>query len=177
MNTPVLSSTFLLTALMFVGLFFFIRASVKDRTQILTFALEQSPLVSIEQLDAYLVKRTYQVTSIDSEHSRTTYEGLVRPSLFLAIFLTLLAAIGALCLALVLLMLVPQASAIAFSPLLLAPLAGVFYWRKAKRPEKVILKVDQLPLGDSTLQTVVKVSAHRDELIELQRSLNLKPIE
>ncbi|MEQ8754914.1 MAG: cofactor assembly of complex C subunit B, partial [Coleofasciculus sp. G1-WW12-02] len=33
MSTPILSSTFLLTLLLAVGLFFFIRASVKDRTQ------------------------------------------------------------------------------------------------------------------------------------------------
>jgi Cofactor assembly of complex C subunit B len=178
MNTPILSSTFLLTSLMFVGLFFFIRASVKDRTQIMTFALEPQSAPAIDRLNAYFLQRAYQVITVDLEQNRTTYEGIVRPSLFLAIFLTLLAGVGALCLSLVVLMLIPKASAIAFLPIVLAPLAGFFYWRKAKRPEQVVLKVDQ-QATDSSLNSslIIQVSAHRDELIELQRALNLKPVE
>jgi Cofactor assembly of complex C subunit B len=163
---------------MFVGLFFFIRASVKDRTQIMSFALEPQSTLVLDQLNAYFLQRTYQITSKNPDQNRMTYEGVVRPSLFLAFFLTLLAAIGALCLSLVLFMLLPSASRAVFLPVVLAPLAGWFYWRKAKRPEQVILKVEQLAIaGASDSQTVVKVSAHRDELIELQRVLNLTPIE
>jgi Cofactor assembly of complex C subunit B len=54
----------------------------------------------------------------------------------------------------------------------------LFYWRKAKRPEKVVLKVEQIQAeGAPSPQMVVKVSAHRDELLELQRILAVDAIE
>ncbi|XTZ11367.1 MAG: cofactor assembly of complex C subunit B, partial [cyanobacterium endosymbiont of Rhopalodia yunnanensis] len=47
MNLPVLSSTFFLTLLLMMGLFFFIRASAKDRT-------ERIKLTSRESIDQLL---------------------------------------------------------------------------------------------------------------------------
>ena len=41
MDAAVLQSTFLLTLLLSVGLFFFIRASTKDRTEVMRLGSEQ----------------------------------------------------------------------------------------------------------------------------------------
>ena len=173
MSTPTLYSTFLLTLLLAVGLFFFIRASVKERIQV-TKLLSQQPQESLVQhLQEYFTQRAYRLATIDAEQNEVTYEGLVRPSWFLALFLTGLAAIGLLCLALVLAMAVPQIARAGLGLVLLAPIAGLFYWRKAQRPEQVKLQVE--PMTDSTagMQSFVVVTAHRDELIALQKALPL----
>ena len=135
MVSSVLLSTFFLTLLLSIGLLFFIRASVKDRTQIVKLVSEQSEDSVWLQLQEYFAQRSYRVGAVDAEQSQVALEGFVRPSLFLAIFLVMLAAIGILCLALVLAILFPNFSVAWFSLLLLAPLAGVFYWRKAGRSE------------------------------------------
>ncbi|MBD0267706.1 MAG: cofactor assembly of complex C subunit B, partial [Cyanobacteria bacterium Co-bin8] len=43
MTNTVLSSTFLLTQLLMVGLFFFIRAATKDRTETLQVTVAKTP--------------------------------------------------------------------------------------------------------------------------------------
>jgi hypothetical protein len=58
-----------------------------------------------------------------------------------------------------------------FLLLLLSPLAGFFYWRKAGRWEKVLLKIE------SESQKLLTVTAHRDELIQLQAKLPLKVVD
>ena len=101
MGVPVLSSTVFLTVLMLIGLVFFIRASVKDRTQTLSFTSEQPEATLASQLQRYFTQRAYQVTTVDSEENKITFEGVVRPSVFLAIFLVMLAVVGTLCLSLI----------------------------------------------------------------------------
>lgn len=178
MSVTSLASTLVLTLLLAVGLFFFIRASVKDRTQEVTLVSEQEQASLLEQLQQYFAHRSYRVSTIDSERNQVTYEGFVKPSVFLAIFLTLLAAIGILCLALVWSLLFPGLSSIFLGLVLLSPMAGVFYWKKAARPEQVMLKLsNQTNKLTQELQSQITVVAHRDELIELQRSLKLKPCE
>jgi UPF0716 family protein affecting phage T7 exclusion len=103
-----------------------------------------------------------------------TFQGVVRPSWFLAGFLTLLAAAGILCLALVLSMVLPGLTPGLLGAVLLAPLAGFFYWQKAKRPEQVSLQIESLHTEASRPQSRITVKAHRDELSELQRALDLK---
>jgi len=98
----------------------------------------------------------------------------VRPSVFLAIFLTALAASGVLCLALVLSVLLPNWGKYLPALSLLSPLAGWFYWTRSSRPEQVLLQVET---RDATPQSIVTVTGHRDELAELQRSLSLKSLE
>ena len=88
MNTPVLSSTFFLTLLLMVGLFFFIRASVKVRTEQVLLISEVPKTSLLEQLKDYFKQRAYNVTSSDAAQDTMTFEGLVRPSWFLAIFLS-----------------------------------------------------------------------------------------
>jgi FtsH-binding integral membrane protein len=104
------------------------------------------------------------------------FEGIVRPSVFLAVFLTLLATTGLLCLALVLAIAFPELSSVPYGLVLLAPLAGIFYWQRAKRPEQVLLRLESDPdeSPQSSFQSFITVTAHRDELIELERALPLK---
>lgn len=173
MSNSVLTSTFLLTVLLTVGLFFFIRASVKDRTQVVQLLSESSEESLLEQLRQYFLQRAYRVAQVDAEANSVTFEGQVRPSLFLAVFLALLAALGGLCLVLVLSMVWPTFSAFWFSLLIFAPVTGVFYWRKAGRSEQVVLKVESEKAAVAG-QTLVTVTAHRDELAELQKALKLK---
>jgi uncharacterized membrane protein len=178
MSVASVASTLVLTLLLAVGLFFFIRASVKDRTQEVTLVFEQEEASMLSQLQQYFAHRSYRVAAVDSAQNQVTYEGFVKPSIFLAIFLTLLAAIGLLCLALVLSLIFPRLSSIFLGLVLLSPVAGIFYWKKAGRSEQVLLKLPNQPnkLAHESKKQITVV-AHRDELIELQRSLNLKPSE
>jgi hypothetical protein len=176
MQTSVLASTALLTVLLAVGLFFFIRASAKDRTQVTKLLSEQQGEPFLERLQQYFAARAYRLAAVDAANNRVVYEGTVRPSLFLAIFLSSLAAVGILCLALVLSLLFPSAAQLFPLLILLAPLAGLFYWRKAGRPEQVALQVEFLN-GEPSPQSLVTVTAHRDEVSELRQSLGLKLAE
>lgn len=174
MTQTILSSTLLLTLLLAVGLFFFIRASVKDRTQQVRLIAEQPEESLLGQLQQYFAKRAYQVTAVDATQNQVTFQGFVRPSLFLAVFLTLLAGCGILCLVLVLSQLFPQIGRLFLALILLAPVSGLFYWQKAGRPEQVSLRVETLASEGVARQSIITVTAHRDELAELQQALQLK---
>jgi hypothetical protein len=175
-NIPILSSTFLLTLLLMVGLFFFIRASVKDRTQQSQLIAEESEQSLLPQLQEYFDQRAYQVAAVDAAQNQVTFQGFVKPSWFLAIFLSLLAGCGWICLALVLSFLYPSAGNLfLLLTLLIAPAAGVFYWKKAGRLEQVSLKVEALPEEGEAERSLITVTAHRDELIQLKRALPVKP--
>ncbi|NJN38537.1 MAG: cofactor assembly of complex C subunit B [Acaryochloridaceae cyanobacterium CSU_3_4] len=174
MPSFVLPSTFLLTLLLMVGLFFFIRASVKDRTEESQWIFSQSQETILNQLETYLTKRAYRLTAVDKEHDQVTFEGLVRPSLGLACFLSGLLLTGTLCLSLVLSILLPRVGLGFIGLTLISPLAGWFYWQKAQRPEKVSLKVQALSNAASTTppaQTLLTVIAHRDEIIAMRSTL------
>jgi len=173
----ILSSTLLLTLLLAVGLFFFIRASVKDRIQQVKLLAEQPEESLLTQLQQYFDERAYRIAAVDAAANQVTFQGFVRPSWFLAIFLSLLAACGLLCLSLVLSMLYPTFGSIFLVLVLLAPVAGVFYWQKAGRSEQVYLKVEAIAGKDSMAQSLITVTAHRDELAALQEALQLKPCE
>lgn len=177
MNTTILSSTFLLTLLLAVGLIFFIRASVKDRTQQVKLIAEQPEESLLSQLQQYFDERAYRVTALDAATNQVTFQGFVRPSWFLAIFLTLLAACGFLCLSLVLSLLYPTLGRIFLALVLLAPAAGVFYWQKAGRTEQVSIKMEAVPNGEIGKRSLIAVTAHRDELAAMQEALQLKPCD
>lgn len=174
MSASVLPSTFVLALLMLIGLLFFIRASVKDRIEVVRLASEQPELSLLNQLQAYFTQRAYQIVATDAARLQVTFEGFVRPSVALAIFLTLLAAIGLLCLALMLSYLFSEFSTALLALPLLSPLAGVFYWRKSARPERVLLQVESNDASSAETSSVITVTAHRDELAELQRHIPLK---
>ncbi len=173
MDTAILPSTLLLTLLLSVGLFFFIRASTKDRTEVAQLVSEEDENTLMSQLQEYFHTRSYRVAGVDRERNQVTFEGFVKPSVFLAVFLTFLSAVGILCLSLVLSLLLPSFGNTFLLMLLLSPLTGVFYWQKAGRLEKVSLKMES---SDNKQHSPSKITvvAHRDELIELQRTLQLK---
>ncbi|MCT7949141.1 cofactor assembly of complex C subunit B [Ancylothrix sp. C2] len=192
MTPAILSSTFLLTLLLGVGLFFFIRASVKDRTEEVKLISDQAVDSVLTQLQEYFSRRAYRMAAIDGLANQVTFEGYVRPSWFLAVFLSLLAAVGILCLALVLAILLPQVGFACLALLLLAPAAGWFYWRRAGRKEQVSLKVEiltppspaanggftQMPVTsqniDEPAPTCITIKAHRDEIAELTKTFPFK---
>ncbi|BAY32536.1 hypothetical protein NIES37_10010 [Tolypothrix tenuis PCC 7101] len=176
MDTAILPSTFLLTLLLSVGLFFFIRASTKERTQTAQLISEQDEASLMPQLQEYFRSRSYRVAALDREQNQVTFEGFVQPSWFLAVFLTLLAAIGLLCLSLVLAILFPSFGTLFLGLILLSPLSGIFYWQKAGRLEKVSLKLETIPNQQHSSSTIT-VTGHRDELTELQKALQLKPFK
>jgi UPF0716 family protein affecting phage T7 exclusion len=86
-----------------------------------------------------------------------------------------LAALGILSLSLVLSLLYPTFTSFFLGLVLLAPAAGVFYWKKAGRSEQVSLTVEAVPTQETGAQSLITVTAHRDELRELQQALQLKP--
>ena len=164
MNSPVLSSTLFLTLLLTIGLFFFIRASIKERIEEIQLITEENKESLASQLQTYFDNRAYKVTESDSD--RLIFEGFVRPSWFLAIFLSILAAIGLLCLALVVTYLVPAIGYFSSALAIFSPLAGYFYWKGAGRVEKVSIKIETEEMNKNR----VLVQGHRDELIQLKRA-------
>lgn len=177
MDSAVLSSTAFLTVLLGIGLMFFIRASTKDRIEVVQLVTNESEDSILERLRNYFLGRAYRVISIDTEENQVTFEGVVRPSYFLAIFLTLLAGVGILCLALVLALSFPAGARVFPFLVLLAPGAGLFYWKRSARPEQVALQIDTRQTDSFQSQRVLTVTAHRDELAELQRSLQLSVLD
>ncbi|MBE9050103.1 cofactor assembly of complex C subunit B [Nostocales cyanobacterium LEGE 11386] len=177
MDTAILPSTLLLTLLLSVGLFFFIRASTKDRTTTEQLVSEQDEAVLMPKVKEYFRSRSYQVAEVDREKNQVIFAGFVQPSLFLAVFLTLLASVGMVCLSLVLSLLFPNFGTLFLGLVLLSPLSGLFYWKKAGRLEKVSFQIEELKQDQLNFPSKVTVTAHRDELMELKRTLQLKPAE
>lgn len=166
----VLGSTFLLTAVLLIGLLSFLRSSVKDRTTEMIFRnvnFNEDQLLS--KVRNHLKQRGYGVVKIEGEEEFVTLAGRVRPSIFLAIVLVIVAAIGMGCLGLVLSILVPFFSdnwlATAEIATFTAIASGLFYWNGADRIEEISLQLRP----DAQLW----VKGHKDELTEMQRSLDL----
>lgn len=171
------SSILFITLLLMVGLFFFIRAATKDRTEVLTLVRQTPPQTLIQELTTYFEGRAYRVTNPEvsptegASQTKIELSGFVRPSVFLAIFLSFLAAVGALCFALVLGILYPRYG-LAFTGLtLISPVAGWLYWQRAGREERVIFEVSPEPGADLLQQSKLVVMAHRDELLALEQAL------
>ena len=174
MNNTALISSFILTFLSSIGLIFFIKASVKPRTKNLKLIAEQEADLLLKQLKEYFSERAYRIIDVNAAKNQLTFEGIVRPSWFLAFFLTLLAALGALCFGLAISMLVPESSKYLLWLVLVSPLAGIFYWQKSKRPEKVELKLEGILTEGSQTKSLLSITGHRDELAALQTALSLK---
>lgn len=158
---------------MMIGLFFFIRASVKDRTKQIQLLPDESEDILIKKLQEYFEARAYQLTSVDAQEKEVAFAGYVRPSVFLTILLSLLAIVGLSCLVLVLFLLFPNLNQLCWLLLAIAPAAGIFYWNKAGRWEKVLLQV----VTQQNSPNLVKIVAHRDELIQLQENLQVKTVD
>ncbi len=171
MDTAILPSTLLLTLLMSVGLVFFIKASTKDRIETAQLVSQLPEASLMPQLKEYFRARSYRVVAVDAQQNKVTMTGFVKPSWFLAIFLTILAAVGFTSLSLVLSMLFSSQSFLLYGIILLSPLSGIFYWNKARRMENVSLTVEDT---DSEQNSKITVTAHRDEIISLVEALRLK---
>lgn len=170
----VLPSTFFLTVLIVIGLFFFIRASAKPRLETATWTLLQTEQQAAESVTRYLEDRGFKLNQIDRDQNQVVFSGLVRASVGLAIFLSVLAAVGALCFGLVLSIQFPQIGYWGGLALFLAPLAGLFYWRKSERIEQVSLSVKGQEVPPSTR---LRITAHRDEIAALSEALHFPPAE
>jgi len=166
-NTATIPSIFILTLVIATGLFFFIRASAKDRTEQIELISQQPEATVMAQLQQYFDQRAYRVASINQENNSVTFTGFVRPSIFLAILLTILASAGIFSLILALSILFPNLSTILLLLLLAAPAAGIFYWKKAGRVEQVSLKLASTSDND----VAIWVKAHRDEILELRKAI------
>ena len=167
MNNPVLTSTLILTILSSIGLVFFIKASVKPRIQQLQLFAPAPETDLLDRLQTHLQSRAYHVIQVAPTENQITFEGFVQPSWFLAFLLTLLALGGSLGMGLTLSLLFPSYGSIFFWLVIIAPLAGIFYWQKAGRSEQISL---QLAIGDVPEKpSIVTISAHRDELEEIKK--------
>ena len=132
MNTATIPSIFALTLVLATGLFFFIRASAKDRTEQIQLISQQPEATVMAQLQQYFDQRAYRVASIDKENNSVTFTGVVRPSVFLAILLTLLATAGMLSLVLILSILLPNFGKVFLLLILVAPGGGDFLLEKSR---------------------------------------------
>lgn len=174
MNLPILSTSLLLTVLSLIGLVFFIRASVKDRTKQIKLTTSDSEEIILSKLEKYFDTRAYRVTDLNKETNELTFQGFVQASWFLAIFLSGLAAFGLFCLALIVSFLYPLLSNLSWGLLLLAPLAGIFYYRNASRVEKVLLKIETIRETEIIAKNYLTITGHRDELSQLQKTLSFE---
>jgi hypothetical protein len=160
-----LSSALIPTSLMAIGLAFFIRASTKDRTEELEMACVRSAAEVDRLAKDHLMGRTYRIAK--TEDGTTLFEGQVRPSVFLAVFLSVLAAIGFACVGLIVGTAVPSLADNTIGIVILSPLAGAYYWKKAKKSERVVIAVQETGESKSSVTAI----GHRDELNVLRQML------
>jgi len=167
-----LNSTLLLTILLAIGLFFFLRASSKDRTTIVEISSCQKPVEVLNGLYEWLNLRGWKQTGGDFEQKILIFKGQVISSKLLAIFLGLLGGFGSCALGLVIIQIYPKLD---WWPILLGflggPLSGFFYFKKSAREEKFELRLINENENGTTL---MRLRAHRDELISLENELGEK---
>lgn len=179
---------------MVIGLVFFIRASTKDRIEVMQFSSSQPAEALKQAVMKYFYARAYKPdeSAIDQPDSTpgptilngTKLIGMVSPSVFLAVFLSGLAAVGFVCLSLIMATLFPGWGSWLLGLAALSPLAGVFYWRKSSRAESIVLKVENvsedempLPADSSDLRAKLTVKGHRDELADLEAAFSKPEIK
>ncbi len=161
-------STLLLTLLLAIGLVFFLRAASKDRTTVVDVFSPKPAVEVLDGLTSWLTARGWAASGGDANQQLLRFRGQVSSSVPLAILLSILGAVGAGCLGLVIRQLMPS---LGWWPLVLAllgPAAGLLYRRRAERAETVELR---LISGAEGGDTALKVRAHRDELIALELEL------
>jgi len=165
---PALGSTLLLTLLLAIGLVFFLRAASKDRTTVVDVRTSRPPLEVLPALSDWLQQRGWQAQETDPDRRLLRFRGRVAASPVLAALLSLLGAVGAGCLGLVLRQLLPQLGWWPLGLVALGPLAGLIYRRRAERAESVELR---LISHDGATGSALRLRAHRDELIALELEL------
>ncbi len=165
-----LNSTLLLTILLAIGLFFFLRASSKDRTTTIEISSSQKPIQVLDVLCEWLDLRGWKQTGGDFEQKILIFKGQVVSSKLLAVFLGILGGFGSSSLGLVIIQIYPV---LGWWPILLGviggPLSGIIYFKKSAREEKFELRL--ISNEDKNENTMMRIRAHRDELISLENSL------
>ena len=165
-----LNSTLLLTVLLAIGLFFFLRASSKDRTTVVEITSSKKPIEVLNVMYEWLDLRGWQQLGGDFDQRILIFKGQVISSKLLAIFLSLLGGLGSCALGLVIIQIFPT---LGWWPILLGfiggPLSGIIYFKKSSREEKFELR---LTSSDDEEITSMKLRAHRDELISLENELS-----
>ena len=164
------SSTLFLTILLAIGLVFFLRAASKDRTTIVDVQSPLPPLEVLKGISFWLEERGWRKNGGNVEEKLLIFTGIVSSSIFLVVFLSFLGGLGSACLGLVLIQLYPS---LGWWPLLLAaigaPLAGIIYRIKSEREESLEVK---LLTADISEISIIRIKAHRDELIAIQLELS-----
>ena len=166
---------------MVIGLGFFIRASTKDRIEVMQFGSQQAAEPLQQAVTKYFYSRAFRLADLEKTEGlrsgpeithATTLVGMVSPSVFMAVFLSTLAAVGFGCLALIIATLFPGWGGWLLGLVAVSPLAGIFYWKKSSRPETVVFKVEPLAAGGSSagLSSILTVKGHRDEIADLQNT-------
>ncbi len=162
------TSTLLLTALLGIGLVFFLRAASKDRTTVVEVRSPRPPVEVLNGLDAWLKQRGWSQQGGDADRCLLEYRGQVDSSVPLAILLSLLGTVGAGSLGLVVRQMNPS---LGWWPLLLSvlgPLAGWIYASRARRVEEIQIRLIEPEAGNGS---TLRLRAHRDELIALELAL------
>ena len=167
-----LNSTLLLTILLSIGLFFFLRASSKDRTTTIQISSSKQPVEVLTMLCNWLKSRGWKQTGGDVEKQILIFKGQVVSSKTLAVFLGFLGGFGSCALGLVIAQLYPS---FGWWPILLTliggPLSGILYFQKSQREESFEFRLITL---DENQKTQLRLRAHRDELISLENELKEK---
>ena len=168
-----LNSTLLLTILLAIGLFFFLRASSKDRTTILEISSSQQPVKVLDVLCEWLNLRGWKQIDGNSDKRTLIFKGQVVSSKLLAMFLGILGGFGSCSLGLVIIQIYPV---LGWWPIFLGliggPLSGIVYFKKSAREEKFELRL--INKNEDNEMTFMRLRAHRDELISLENELSDK---
>ena len=150
-----LKSTLLLTILLSIGLFFFLRASSKDRTTTIEISTETDPIETLNIICGWLKLRGWNQVGGNSEKKTLTFTGQVTSSNSLAIFLSVLGGLGSCSLGLVIRQIYPNLS---WWPILLGliggPISGIIYSKKSKREETFEFRLLDTP-DKSLLQNII----------------------
>ena len=166
-----LNSTLLLTILLSIGLFFFLRASSKDRTTVVEISSSQKPIEVLNVMYEWLDLRGWKQIGGDFDQKILIFKGQVVSSKLLAIYLSLLGGFGSCALGLVIIQIYPN---LGWWPILLGliggPISGVVYFKKSAREEKFELRL--ISNDDNEEMTSMRLKAHRDELISLENELS-----
>ena len=161
----------MLTILLAVGLFFFLRASSKDRTTVVEITSSQKPIEVLNVMYEWLDLRGWNQTGGDFDQRILIFKGQVVSSKLLAIFLSLLGGFGSCALGLVIIQIFPF---FGWWPLLLGliggPFSGMIYFKKSAREEKFELRL--ISNTENEKMTSMRLRAHRDELISLENELS-----
>ena len=167
-----LGSTLLLTILLAIGLFFFLKASSKDRTTIIDISSAKKPVEVLNEVCNWLKLRGWQQIKVNSDKKILTLKGQVVSSKSLAIFLSILGGLGSCSLGLVLVQIYPSLN---WWPILLGlvggPISGLVYFKNSQREEIFEFKL----IDENEIKfTQLRLSAHRDELIAFENDLKDK---